>query len=146
MNNSKTTWETHWNEAFAELLGLPAKDIEAAKKADAEENARRQKEQELLDFVVHNGCLNRKEKDAALDKLRAAFRDRVETVNCRACGKSFRDTILAPTDYNGWDYALGTPFGHGNVCFLDVSGVPNVVIASILDEDRRLLASFAIAI
>lgn len=136
--NNKTTW----NEDLAKLLGATAEDIEAAKKADAEENARRQKEQELLDSIVHNGCLNRAEKDAALDKLRAAFRDRVEAVS----GKSFADTILAPADYDSWDYGLAVPFGDGNTCHLDVSGIPGIVIASILDADRRLLASFAIAL
>lgn len=148
MNKSKTTW----NEDLAELLGLSPKDIEAAKKADAEENARRQKEQKLLDVIIHNeGCLTRAEKEAALGKLRTAFRDRVEAVNCKACGKPFKRTILAPADYDGWHYALATPFGHGNVCIVDVSGIddsgiPNIAIASILDADRRLLASFAIAL
>lgn len=143
---------TTWNEDFARLFGLSAEDIEAAKKEDAEENARRQKEQELLDVVVHNdGCLTRAEKEAALGKLRTAFRERVEAVNCKACGKPFASTILAPSDYNGWHYALATPFGHGNVCIVDVSGIddsgiPNIVIASILDADRRLLASFAIVL
>ena len=129
------------NEALADLLGLNTPDV---KKAKAEEAARRQKEQELLDAIVHNGCLNRAEKDAALDKLRAAFRDRVEAVNCKACGKAFEDTILAPADYDGWDYGLAVPFGDGNTCHLDVSGIPGIVIASILDADRRLLASFAL--
>lgn len=138
--------KTTWNEDLAKLLGATAEDIEAAKKADEEENARRQKEQELLDVIIHNGFLTRTEKDAALDKLRAAFRDRVEAVTAKACGKTFERTILAPADYSGWDYALATPFGNGNVCHLDVSGISNIVIASILDADRRLLASFAIAL
>ena len=140
--NNKTTW----NEDLMTLLGASAEHIEAAKKADAKENARREREQALLDVIIHNRFLSRAEKDAALDKLRAAFRDRVEAVNCKACGKSFADTILAPADYECWDYALATDFGDGNTCHIDVSGIPDIVIASILDADRRLLASFAIAL
>lgn len=138
MNNDTIT-----NADLADLLGA---NTEASKKAVAEEKARCEREQALLDVIIHNGCLTRAEKDAALDKLRAAFRDRVEAVNCKACGKSFEDTILAPADYDSWDYGLSTPFGDGNTCHIDVSGIPGIVIASILDADRRLLASFAIAI
>lgn len=131
------------NEALADLLGLNTPDV---KKAKAEEAARREHEQRLLDAITHNGCLSRAEKDAALAELRTAARARVEAVNCKACGKAFEDTILAPADYEGWDYALATAFGDGNTCRFDVSGIPGIATASILDADRRLLATFAIAL